>query len=210
MIASGVFALREELEAQGSDLRSLPEIHQANKSPPLYLRALLRPQPATLCPQAQQACDGWSPAPGLRDRLTTRFLPDVCAAAAPGGSARLSRLPQHFVIELLRPPVRSAAREGGSHAPGGSYARSPPLQFLDGFYMSRIGIRMLIGQHVSLHQARHVSLRHLPPPPGPDAERPPRAALPPHRTRLPRCSAGAAPPERPRTRTRCLRGAAGR
>ena len=51
MIASGVYALREELEGRGTDLRSLPEIHQ----------------------------------------------------------------------------------------------------FLDGFYMSRIGIRMLIGQHVSLH-----------------------------------------------------------
>ena len=25
-------------------------------------------------------------------------------------------------------------------------------QFLDGFYMSRIGIRILIGQHVALHE----------------------------------------------------------
>jgi pyruvate dehydrogenase kinase 2/3/4 len=25
-------------------------------------------------------------------------------------------------------------------------------QFLDGFYMSRIGIRMLIGQHIALHE----------------------------------------------------------
>ena len=25
-------------------------------------------------------------------------------------------------------------------------------QFLDGFYLSRIGIRILIGQHISLHE----------------------------------------------------------
>ena len=25
-------------------------------------------------------------------------------------------------------------------------------QFLDGFYMSRIGIRILIGQHIALHE----------------------------------------------------------
>ena len=26
------------------------------------------------------------------------------------------------------------------------------LQFLDGFYLSRIGIRILIGQHIALHE----------------------------------------------------------
>ena len=38
-------------------------------------------------------------------------------------------------------------------ATGGADLRSLPEihQFLDGFYMSRIGIRMLIGQHVALH-----------------------------------------------------------
>ena len=37
--------------------------------------------------------------------------------------------------------------------PGGADLRTLPEvhQFLDGFYMSRIGIRMLIGQHVALH-----------------------------------------------------------
>ncbi len=29
-------------------------------------------------------------------------------------------------------------------------------QFLDGFYLSRIGIRMLIGQHIALHEPQKV------------------------------------------------------
>ena len=34
----------------------------------------------------------------------------------------------------------------------GGFADMPEIhQFLDGFYMSRIGIRILIGQHIALH-----------------------------------------------------------
>src|SRR5215831_2573355 len=44
----------------------------------------------------------------------------------------------------------------------GSEAVNPEIQdFLDRFYMSRIGVRMLIGQHISLHEecrAGHVGL----------------------------------------------------
>ena len=36
-------------------------------------------------------------------------------------------------------------------------------QFLDGFYMSRIGIRILIGQHIALHEPQqkdHIGQSH--------------------------------------------------
>ena len=59
-------------------------------------------------------------------------------------------------MELAGRGSADAARGGGSRS---SLERTlgadlPEIsQFLDGFYMSRIGIRMLIGQHVALHEA---------------------------------------------------------
>lgn len=52
---------------------------------------------------------------------------------------------------------------GGGRGGGGGRARlggadltlpppPRPFQFLDGFYLSRIGIRILIGQHIALHE----------------------------------------------------------
>ena len=38
-------------------------------------------------------------------------------------------------------------------------------QFLDGFYLSRIGIRILIGQHIALHEPQkenHIGALHTP------------------------------------------------
>lgn len=47
------------------------------------------------------------------------------------------------VAELKR-EVKSASR---------SLSDIPDIhQFLDGFYLSRIGIRILIGQHIALHE----------------------------------------------------------
>ena len=56
----------------------------------------------------------------------------------------------------------SSSSGGGSSSPSNKQQRRfeevmakemPEIhQFLDGFYMSRIGIRMLIGQHVALHE----------------------------------------------------------
>lgn len=42
---------------------------------------------------------------------------------------------------------------GSFSASGGALAEMPEIhQFLDGFYLSRIGIRILIGQHIALHE----------------------------------------------------------
>ena len=64
------------------------------------------------------------------------------------------------VLELK---MELAGRGGGGNGAGDAGSRNslertlgadlPEIsQFLDGFYMSRIGIRMLIGQHVALHE----------------------------------------------------------
>ena len=71
--------------------------------------------------------------------------PTLCAAAHAHALTHANRTPLH---------TRARARP-----------RPPEMpeihQFLDGFYLSRIGIRMLIGQHISLHEppkAAHIGL----------------------------------------------------
>jgi pyruvate dehydrogenase kinase 2/3/4 len=57
-------------------------------------------------------------------------------------------------LEAQRPkePQRPAmARRGGTYATTDLNEFPEVHQFLDGFYMSRIGMRMLIGQHIALH-----------------------------------------------------------